>query len=328
MVKRKFLFVFVSIVAIHAALFAETYRGNFFDSTKAGAFGDFVGGYIGTLILVASVVLLLESNEDNRNANKQSAFEGRFFEMLRYHRENVAEMKVGGKIGHGVFVSLIREFREVHAIVRVCRDSFSSDLEDLDCINVAYVAFYYGVGPNSSRLLKAALNSKCPCDFIDGLVDRMADVQMKYRNYESNADRRSVLEPQIQHKLQQEFSELTRLSYCPFDGHQSRLGHYFRHLYQTVKYAHANSHGAAASYVDILRAQLANHEQALFCLNALSFLGRAWISEEYIDRYGMVKNLPENFFDSITEFDLKRTFPNVSFEYAENNVETKEPNRL
>jgi hypothetical protein len=67
-----------------------------------------------------------------------------------------------------------------------------------------------------------------------------------------------------------------KLGYKPFEGHQSRLGHYFRHLYQMICYIYSHENGRASEYADLLRAQLSNHEQALYCFNWIWTLGSAW----------------------------------------------------
>lgn len=51
----------VAIVAISAVALNEAYCGDALEAVKAGQFGDFVGGYIGTLVLVISVAAFLAS---------------------------------------------------------------------------------------------------------------------------------------------------------------------------------------------------------------------------------------------------------------------------
>ena len=71
--------------------------------------------------------------------------------------------------------------------------------------------------------------------------------------------------------------------YIPFEGHQSRLGHYYRHLYQTVCYVDSQDEKYISNiekykYMKILRAQLSTHEEALLFLNSLSLW--AWIGKK------------------------------------------------
>lgn len=86
-------------------------------------------------------------------------------------------------------------------------------------------------------------------------------------------------------------------NYKPFSGHASRLGHYFRHLYLTVKlvvYSDAlNNDEERMNYLRILRAQLSNHEQMLLFYNWLSEHGQKWENEDqhFFAKYNMIHNL-------------------------------------
>lgn len=83
--------------------------------------------------------------------------------------------------------------------------------------------------------------------------------------------------------------------YYPFDGHANRLGHYYRHLFQTTKYVISQENelineSDKYEYIKTLRAQLSNYEQLLIYYNAL-----AWFDEEWklaFTDYRLIKNLP------------------------------------
>jgi hypothetical protein len=51
--------------------------------------------------------------------------------------------------------------------------------------------------------------------------------------------------------------------YLRYDGQQSRLGHYFRHMFQP---ANLFSYKDKYNYIKTLRAQLSTHEQAILFL--------------------------------------------------------------
>ncbi|MBL8820434.1 MAG: putative phage abortive infection protein [Planctomyces sp.] len=300
----------------HIVLLCEQFRGSSLDPAKLGQFGDFVGGYAGTFAIFLSVYLVLKSYEDQKRTNERGSFEGRFFELLRYHRENVDELRVKHLTGRRVFVSMIREFREVLEIVIELSKSkkISADPQpEMAEIQLAYLAFYYGVGPNSTRVFESSVPEPFYDEFVQSLTKEMESIQRKFNDLpteHSEVDRRRI----------------TRLDYRPFDGHQSRLGHYYRHLYQTVKYvaSHApvdlatkkvkhSSLRRGREYVDILRAQLSNHEQAILCLNAISPLGKAWTNEGFIEDFEFIKNIPLDFF-SESELNLEAEFPKIKFE--------------
>ena len=105
-------------------------------------------------------------------------------------------------------------------------------------------------------------------------------------------------------QARKEFLPYSKLyfNYKPFSGHSSRLGHYFRHLYLTVK-SIANStivtdYDEKMKYLRILRAQLSNHEQILLFYNWLSEYGSDWENKKhsFFTEYCMIHNL---WYDSL-----------------------------
>ena len=75
------------------------------------------------------------------------------------------------------------------------------------------------------------------------------------------------------------------------------MGHYYRHLYLTVKLV-ANSdaiidYDGRMKYLRILRAQLSNHEQILLFYNWLSGYGANWEkkAQPFFTEYCMIHNL-------------------------------------
>ncbi len=322
------LFIIVSglFAFVHLFLLFPTYHGNALNAENAAQWGDFVGGYIGTLILIVSVALFYAQYNNETSFNRQSAFESRYFELIKYHRENITDIGIGEKSGRRVFVSLIREFRLLLDIVNKLVDSGDFSMSQVDRMRLAYTALYYGIGPNSTRVLRAAVTSVFDETLMEKVINKMVEAQDAYRMLHSfgdqehdeklKDDKRSERTTNFICTDKRVIDPVTRLTYCPFEGHQSRLGHYYRHMYQIVKYAEKHAPpGTAQDYVDILRAQLTNHEQALFCLNALSPLGEAWMEKGFVNKFGIVKNIPKDFFDPKLELDLPAIFTGMDFEY-------------
>jgi hypothetical protein len=158
---------------------------------------------------------------------------------------------------------------------------------------IAYYCVFFGVGPNSSRVLKQEL-SEFPGDFIGALESRLNNDSVK-----------------------SDVAERLRLKFVPFEGHQSRLGHYYRHLFQMVKYVHRQPLDIDKyDHVKTIRAQLSTHEQAMLLINSVTPLGQVCWRDELIQTYKLVQNLPRQFFDP-TEFDTQALFPQGYFEWEE-----------
>jgi hypothetical protein len=94
-----------------------------------------------------------------------------------------------------------------------------------------------------------------------------------------------------------------------------------------ICYIDKNSGKRTNELAGLLRAQLSNHEQALLCLNSLSIVGAAWRKNGFMEKFSMIKNIPESFFDPNTELDVKQFYPNIVFEYERHLGDDAEPNR-
>lgn len=290
-------------------LFFDAFKGSSLNAENASQYGDFVGGYIGTILTFISILLLYftlknqrESNDKNLTSAYIEKFENKFFEMIKMHRENVAEAGIKDTYGRRLFVLLLREFREIVLVI----DNYLKEQNKYNTFtteekyDIAYCVLFYGIGPNSTRLLNSVLAKyKDTKELINNLIELFEDEE---RNKEIQIKR--------------------KFKYKLFEGHQSRLGHYYRHLYQTVCYVHTQSSTLLSDeekykYVKILRAQLSNHEQALLFLNSLSYMGKEWKDDCLIERYKLIKNLPEDFFDKDKEINVKDIYPKITFEWEE-----------
>jgi hypothetical protein len=282
------------VLGMNAIFLAPAFRGSEVEPTAAGQLGDFVGGYVGTLFGLLSVLLLVHTLRAQRASTTQQNFESKYFTLLQLHRENLNEFQLGKATGRKVFVLMLREFREVVPHVKAVAAKHGKTFSPQQTIHIAYYSFFYGTGPNASRMLKAAL-AEFGAEFADDL--------------NAVLDRKDI-------KSRIEASR--ELGYTPFEGHQSRLGHYYRHLYQTIRYIdQQNPVMDRYDFAKTVRAQLSTHEQALLFLNSMTPLGRDWWRKGFILKYRMVQNLPRDFFDRTTELDVPALFPNGYFEWED-----------
>jgi hypothetical protein len=287
------LIIFTGFILMNLIFFAKAYRAsNTVDPATAGQLGDFVGGYLGTLFTLVSVVLLFSTLKNQRIASQQQYFETKYFELIKMHRDNVSELEIQNIKGRKIFVTLIREFREILKIAITNANNTNQNLTQTQLIHVSYYCLFFGTGPNSTRMLKNSLTT-FDKDFVDSLIFLLSDKALK-----------------LKVKKEKNFSHV------PFEGHQSRLGHYYRHLFQTVKYVDQQTLDIKKyDYTKTIRAQLSTHEQALLLLNSLSPLGDKWFSNDYIKKYKLVKNIPTDFFDPLSELDTSTLFERGYFEW-------------
>lgn len=290
------LILIAGFVAMNLIFVAKAFRAtDTIEPAGAGQLGDFVGGYVGTFFALASVVLLTSTLRNQRRSAQILNFEAKYFELLRLHRENVAELEVQGVTGRKIFVVLIREFRSAVEILRKIEEKHALFLPQKQLIHIAYYCLFFGTGPNSSRMLIQSL-AEFPSAFVSDLVTALDNPTLK-----------------------QAAKDEKKLAYVPFEGHQSRLGHYYRHLYQAVRYVDQQTIDIDKyQYVKTIRAQLSNHEQALLLLNSLTPIGNDWWEMGFMEIYRMVQNIPRDFFDPANELDVSLLFSSGYFEWEEN----------
>jgi hypothetical protein len=118
-----------------------------------------------------------------------------------------------------------------------------------------------------------------------------------------------------------------------YGGHQFKLGQYFRHLFQAVKYINEQdilNYEKKYDYLKTLRAQLSTVEQTLLFYNSISFVGRAWeleavekYSENDVElknmnqwlftKYNFIKNIPA--LEPIKDLKIHHFYPEIHFEF-------------
>lgn len=265
------------------------------DRESAGQLGDFVGGYVGTFFSLIGIWLLYETLRNQRITSTQQSFENKYFEMVKLHRDNVAEFELPSTSGRKVFVLIFRELQFAYMEVKKLTLELDQHLSCRELIQIAYYCVFFGVGPNSLMMLRNALDN-----FDTGLINAVND---RLSSWETRN--------QIQSK--------GGFKFFPFEGHQSRLGHYYRHLYQTILYVHYQTIDIDKyEYIKTVRAQLSTHEQAMLFVNSITPLGKNWWKQELIINYGLVKNIPRKFFEDEIDLELTTSFPSGYFEWEDN----------
>lgn len=216
-------------------------------------------------------------------------------------------------------------------------------------IDVCYSIVFYGVGSEGLIILYKKFRKKYKEKFINDilryislkpaedekilkfwlLLSKKSSRDKKLEIVNEIFDRRKKIIDYSNSKFD-EITESYHNNYIKYyGGHQFRLGHYYRHLYQTVKYVNSNvslSYKEKYDYIKILRAQLSTYEQMLLFLNSLSSMGYIWEIEpeinnelkgyskkdfELITKFNLIKNIPG---EEIFGIPFKLFYPNVEYE--------------
>ena len=271
-------------------------------------FGSFIGGLLGAFFSLAGVYLLILNLKGQEIDIKRQQIENRFFELVRIHRDNCDEVKIQEKSGREVFKWLQREFYKCYETVKKANQKSNTKISKEEIINASYISFYFGaVGQYSSKIVKTYLNH-LDDDFLELMLDEFKE-------------QKNII------------AKNKKFPFKLFDGHQSRLGHYYRHLFQTIKYIdkqpnHVLDFETKYEYVKTLRAQLTTQEQVLFFFNSLSSLGRSWekksgleVNQQLITKYNLIKNIPEGYVSFVNPREI---YPDVRFEGQPNDTKSKE----
>ena len=259
------------------------------DPELADQFGSLSGGVIGILFSLAGIFLLYETIIRQQRLFNVQQFESKYFELIRYHRENVQEItyKVPDSkeeivAGRSFFVQLNDEFIQLfRSISDHTRDGFTEE----ERIELTAIILYYGVAKKTLHTLKYNL-SRYDAGIIDDLIEHLRKEKTKY-------DRNIVF----------------------YGGHQHRLDHYLRHQSQAIKFidrANFLTKDQKYSYAKLVRAQLTQYELIYLFYNTLTIYGQSWRNYKLITKYQLIKNLPKELE---TKVQPKKYYPKVKFDW-------------
>lgn len=297
------------------------------DYSRIGALGDVIGGllnpavaFIGILAATLAFYAQYKANAQVQRQFQIQQFESQFYEMVRLHKENVNEMKITGydvsiqestqevkskKTGattknktitesqtikytesRKVFVTMHTELIALYELLEFYNEQYNTQIEREELLKYGYRLFFFGI------------KSDIPTSDVIG--DKTMAVFKKHLNNVRNRHRDSNGKTNV---FEREFSGIRMtnvelfIKYSPFTGHESRLGHYYRHLYSTVKFVTSKEgtlfdYKQVRGYLKILRSQMSNDEQLMLYYNCLVGFGQDWESNGFLTKYRMIHNLP------------------------------------
>jgi hypothetical protein len=292
------------------------------DYSKVGAYGDLIGGImnpiVGFIAIIAASLAFYAQYEANKQIQDQfkiQQFESQFFEMLRLHRANIDEIKIVGyemitstsilkgtngasdittitvsrqprtTEGRKVFVTMVTELVACIELLRLYNINWGLNINEHSLFKLAYEFFFFG---SKSEVVSS--------NVIDSnVIDNFRIELNKISDFHKN----SAGEKNRFHGVNGAPIKLY-IKYQPFSGHENRLGHYYRHLYSTVKYVvNKEKEGLidykqTREYLKILRSQMSNDEQLMLYYNYIIGFGKDWENEGYLTKYRMLHNLPIN----------------------------------
>jgi hypothetical protein len=222
------------------------------------------------------------------------------------------------------------------------------NLIELAQIDIAYSIIFYGLGEEGETIIRSNFNKKYNQKYFFKLLHWLKMKPKKsninaYKKWKetrnmSQKDRTDVINELYEFRTKKDNNE--KLSTIAMEykfkgtyekyygGHQFRLGHYFRHLFQSFKFLNNQNHLTRKnkySYGKMYRAQLSTYEQALLLFNSLSTIGMKWEytpeqpnnknhNSKLITNYNLIKNLPGTHLYGIT---YKTYYKDINYESEE-----------
>jgi len=280
------------VILLGIFIFRQEFYNTFQNvDSDAGIYGDFIGGFIGTLFaLISTLLIILTLTNQIIDRNKNAIIE-QFFKMLDYHLNNINLLEVKhvlkrkeneGKIkNRRAFVIFKIQFKWLLDCIRKINIESSLNLTEIEIADITYVIFYYGLDMEWKELCKSKLSKKYN-DRGSLIIERLLIMKKKLKN---------------------------KCTICRTN--QTSLSAYFRNMYNTIKLVDSSMYLSIEEkkqYITILRAQLSNPELYILYFNVISRFGTKWKESGYITKYEFIKNLPRGYCSG---YDPSRDFPMI-----------------
>ncbi len=200
------------------------------------------------------------------------------------------------------FIEGTRVFRRIaedikKLLVRYGFNDSMNIIEKRDAINFIFNCVYFGAHSEGLNILRDK--------FLDGPQNEGTGIlnETKKRKFlETDTSKNSFLERRAT------YNETIKY----YGGHARNLGHYFRNIFQAVKYMDGKTFFTPKQkyeYITILRSQISVYEQEIFFYNSLSDLGGVWEWEKLQrNDYPTSSHQKSTMFEKlwITKYDLVR----------------------
>lgn len=228
-------------------------------TTDWGAFGDYIGGVLGTILSFFSVILIYATYKNQVENSVLQQFETTFFNLLSNQREILKSLS-------GNFI--IDKWLDNDYEAKKAEDYISA---------VANEIFSRFDGKHKNMIYKDSEGKTMP-NIADTTDENEKIIDTIYLNI--------------------------------YDGKESELGHYFRHLYHIVKYVHESKINDKKKYIDIIQAQMSDDELYVTFYNCIAEYGRKKF-RPLLDAYSFFENISNK--GDIFKTHCKQFYPKTNF---------------
>lgn len=269
--------LWTGLIILFIAIFLFLWQDNNFSfnskiqSDKIGQFGDFIGGLIGSIWALAGVIL--------------------FYIALKEQRSDFTTNKKVLNTQVHALNKQIEEFELQRKELEYTREVFTQQrdtlkLQQFESTYFSMVNLHHEI-VNSFNVEENSISishGRAPFEEKNTYKGRFAF---------------SFLLDEITNELKNEElykysgKDLVDLAYQTFyKKYQDNLGHYFRNLYNILKFIDKKNPGDRFFYSNLLRAQLSSNELQLLFFNCISNYGKKF--KPLIEKYHFLQNIPKS----------------------------------
>lgn len=282
----KWVSIIIGITGLILFLFVIFNRAYFntsfiIDTKLASDFGSFFGGFIGTFFSFLSMLLIIYTIMNQNIENRKSMLMNNFFKMLDYHNQNVEQINIPHidktknvkESGRRAFVVYKIQIKRLIENVRKIINDEHIQISDKELIDICYNVFFYGLDERWQEFIRGKLSNYCCSNLI---IDKL------------------LIKIQSNPEL-----KIGRTN-------QTNLSTYFRNMYNAIKLidkSNVLSLSEKKEIIKIYRAQLSNPELYVLFFNLMSRFGKKWVSNNYVIRYELIKNIPKDYCDGFNPKD-------------------------
>lgn len=285
------------------------------------------------------------NGKDLQKAVNRKVFRVIFQEFIECYRE-VKKFSNSKDVNDYILPKHIKHLEKI-----IKNNGLKTSLIELAVIDIAYNIIFYGVGNEGEIVLRSKFKYKYNHPYFYQLIKYLKlkpkkenkkrwlkweafmklpfkefkKTNLEFYNYRKHNSKSNLSENAEKLVYSKEYNKY-------YGGHQHRLGHYFRHLFQSYKFLNYHNDLTVNEkyfYGKTLRAQLSTYEQALLFINSISDLGMKWEltpeinllnkkenteDSKLITKFNLIKNLPGKHFSGIR---YKNFYPKIKYESDE-----------
>jgi|WetSurMetagenome_2_1015567.scaffolds.fasta_scaffold04201_9 hypothetical protein len=247
------------------------------DSSKVGQFGDYIGGLIGSLWALAGVILFYVALTDQREDIKTNR------EVLITQVKALEQQIVEFDLQREEMELTRKVFTEQSKTLKT-QQFESTFFNSMNLLNNIIENINYSTSPDITYYGR---------DSFEYLYQELTGYYQKLKGEYVLRNLQLVYSPSAKFNISDAvYKDLACQSYEEFfDKHQSDLGHYFRTIYNIIKFVSDNKPENPKYYTGLVRAQLSTFEHLLLFYNCFSEYGEEKF-QPYVIEFSLLDNMP------------------------------------